>query len=346
MWQPTYEQPKVAFNDRASTARQPPVANTQFLAFAITCAATLCIALLAQSVKFIDTNAMKLFITSRIFPFLPTQPLPSSLVCLPLESACFVISFLCFKSQTQLVRMFSCSNCRGEADKNTSTVKIDFEKLVKDGEKENVAPQPPSAAKHSDAVEKQKQEMKEKEELQRREQAEKEKREQQKRDEELQKEKERKKMEEEQRELMRRLAEEQQRQRAEEKRIAEEKRQAELRRQEEERRRQEEERLRAEAEAKAKAEKERKQGKLNSFLTSAGFKEVNEQKKKSGMLSSSFTYPLHVAVKANNLEAVELLLWAGANKALKDSNKQTPSGLASKLNKKDSHKAILTALGE
>jgi len=237
----------------------------------------------------------------------------------------------------------SCNGCRPQADKKTDTVKIDFASLANSGDKENMSPQGPAATNTADAAKKQQQELKEEKERQHREQA-------------LQREKERKLQE--QQEQMRRLAEEKQRRLAEEQRKAEEQKrlqreaeQAELRRQEEERQRQEEERLkqerlRAEAEAKKRAEKEEKQRKLNGFFTSAGFKTVNEQKKKSGIVSSSFTYPLHVAVKANNLEAVELLLWAGADKAQKDSSKLTPAALATKLNKKDSHKAILAALGE
>jgi len=252
---------------------------------------------------------------------------------------------LCFKSQPQLIRMFSCNDCRGEADKNTDTVKIDFERLQNAGEKENVAPQLPSAVKHSDALDKKKQEMNETEERKRREQEYKEEQEREQREEELTKEKERHL--EKQRELMRRLAEEEQRRLGVEKRIAEEQRQLQLeaeKRQDEERRRQEEERL--QAEAKARAEKEEKQAKLHGFLTSAGFKAVHEQKKKAGIVTSGFTYPLHEAVKANNLEAVQLLIWAGADQAQKNSSKLTPAALAKKLNKKDSHKAILAALGE
>jgi len=245
--------------------------------------------------------------------------------------------------------MWSCNRCRGQADKKTDTVKIDFASLARGGDKENVAPQAPSATKHSDAVEKQKQQMREEEERQHRGQEERERLQQEK---ELKKEKER--VLQEQQDQMRPLAEEQQRRLAEEQRIAERQRQlqieaeqTELRHQEEERQRREEERLHAEAVAKEQqAAKEEKQAKLNRFLASAGFKAVNQRKKTSGLVSSGFTDPLHAAVKANNLEAVQLLLWAGADKAHKDSSRLTPAALAKKLNKKDSHKAILAALGE
>jgi len=245
--------------------------------------------------------------------------------------------------------MFSCSSCRGQADKTTDTVKIDFASLASGGNKENIAPLAPSATKHSDAVEKQKREMKVDDERQNREHEDQERQKRQQREEELQKER---KLQEQQAQ-MRHIADEKQRRLADEQRIAEEQKrlqleaeQAELRRQEEKRQRQEEERLRAEAEAKEQAEKEAKQAKLNGFLMSVGFKAVNEVKKKSGIVSSGFTYPLHAAVKTNNLEAVELLVWAGADKAQKDSSKLTPAALAKKLNNKDSHKAVLTALGE
>jgi len=237
-----------------------------------------------------------------------------------------LIRYKCIKSDSQLVRMFSCNGCRGQADKTTDTVKINLGSLATGGDKENVAPPAPSATKLSDSTEKQNHEMKEDEERQHREQEERERQKRQQWEHELQKE--------------RKLQEQQ-----EQKRLQFEAEQAEVRREEEKRQRQEEERLRAEAEAKEQAEKEAKQAKLNGFLTSVGFKAMNEQRKKSGIVSSRFTYPLHVAVKANNLEAVELLLWAGADKAQKDSSKLTPAAFAKKLNKKDSHKAILTALG-
>jgi len=245
-----------------------------------------------------------------------------------------------------------CNGCYQGADKQTDTVRIHFDNL---GEKENVFPKTPNAAAEHDALEQQKK-MKEEQEKQRRDQEEREEQERQRQEQEQ-------KLKEEQEE-MRRQAEEQRRH-AEEQRLAKElaeeqerlrceaeqaelrRRQAEeLLRQEEERRRKEEENRRAEAETKRRAEIEEKQAKLNAFLKSADFQAVNEKKKKSGIVSSSFTYPLHAAVKANNLEAVQLLVWAGANKSLKDNNKMTPEALAQKLNKKDSHKAILDVLSQ
>jgi len=146
-----------------------------------------------------------------------------------------------------------------------------------------------------------------------------------------------------------RLAEEQkqrQRQQLEEQRLAEEQRQRLVAARQAELRRQEEERAEAEAEAAQRALANVRHLKLRSFLGSIGFKDINERKTKAGLLFSSFWYPLHAAVKANNLEAVELLLLAGANTSVKNSGKLSPMALAVKLNKNNSHKAIITALGE
>jgi len=111
----------------------------------------------------------------------------------------------------------------------------------------------------------------------------------------------------------------------------------------------EEARRRAEAqkqeeEAHRRAEEARKQEEIGQFLSKNGFADVNEKKKKSGMLSSGFTYPLHVAVKAADAQVVGLLLWGGADRSLKDSAKLTPLALAQKLDKKGSHKAVMDAL--
>lgn len=227
-----------------------------------------------------------------------------------------------------------CRGCRGSSSKQNDTVKINFDGIKAAHDKENAAP---NALR--EAAEKEKQRLKERCEQ------------------EMQKELERQRLEQYEQE-QRRQAEE--RQAAEEKHRVEEQnrhreqlRKAQLEAEQAERRRQEvlrkqeEERVRAEQEeARRQAEVKAKQEKLRTFLNSHGFKSVNEQQKKKGMLSSSFTYPLHVAVKANNLEAVDLLLWAEADKTLKDSSKLAPAALAAKLDKNRSHRAVLDALGK
>merc|ERR1712019_202583 len=96
-----------------------------------------------------------------------------------------------------------------------------------------------------------------------------------------------------------------------------------------------------------KAEEGRRTEKLVAYLASAGFTSVNEKKdtKAMGMVKSGFTYPLHAAVKANDREAIELLLWGGADRSLTNSKGLTALALAAKLSKDDSHAAVITLLG-
>jgi len=119
------------------------------------------------------------------------------------------------------------------------------------------------------------------------------------------------------------------------------------RRLQEEQRAREEEQLRqqGEEEAQRRAEEARKQEQLSVFLSKHGFKGANEKKKiKSGMISSASAYPLHVAVRAADAQAVGLLLWGGADKTLQDSAKRTPLALAQKLNKNGSHEQVINSL--
>eukprot|EP00418_Pyrodinium_bahamense_P079640 CAMPEP_0179051174 /NCGR_PEP_ID=MMETSP0796-20121207/21110_1 /TAXON_ID=73915 /ORGANISM="Pyrodinium bahamense, Strain pbaha01" /LENGTH=229 /DNA_ID=CAMNT_0020747709 /DNA_START=48 /DNA_END=737 /DNA_ORIENTATION=+ len=120
------------------------------------------------------------------------------------------------------------------------------------------------------------------------------------------------------------------------------------RRLQEEQRSREEEELRQQEveEAHCRAEEARKQQqRLSIFLSKHGFTGANEKKKiKSGMISSASAYPLHVAVRAADAQAVGLLLWAGADKTLQDSAKRTPLALAQKLNKNGSHEHVIDTL--
>lgn len=132
----------------------------------------------------------------------------------------------------------------------------------------------------------------------------------------------------------------------------EERRQEEQRlaqqREEEKRVAEEEEKLQQQAIRKQleEAEKVRKRERVQQWLAKYGFSAVNEKKKKRGMLSSGYKYPLHAAVKAEDAAAIRLLLWAGADKSLEDSAKLTPLALAGKLGKKGSHKQVVAALQE
>mmetsp|Transcript_60190 Transcript_60190/g.167952 ORF Transcript_60190/g.167952 Transcript_60190/m.167952 type:complete len:94 (-) Transcript_60190:26-307(-) len=73
-------------------------------------------------------------------------------------------------------------------------------------------------------------------------------------------------------------------------------------------------------ERRARFEEQTRQRLLAAFLAAAGFSSVNEHKEKRYMLSTGFTYPLHVAVQANDAGATKLLLWGGADKQLQDSD--------------------------
>mmetsp|Transcript_108647 Transcript_108647/g.339825 ORF Transcript_108647/g.339825 Transcript_108647/m.339825 type:complete len:276 (+) Transcript_108647:401-1228(+) len=223
------------------------------------------------------------------------------------------------------VAMFSfgaCNACRGNSNQQTDTVKVSFSPKADACDKENAGPNMaiPQSPKLAEAKEEQRpREQEEAEEDRRRqealERARIEREEQQRREEE---------------ERLRQLELERQRAAEEEERRA---------REEAERQRQQEE-----EDARRRAEEARRRKLVEEFLSKNGFAGVNERKKKSGTFSSGFTYPLHAAVKAKDAQAVELLLWAGADKELKDSAKLTPLALAQKLDKKGSHKSVVDAL--
>jgi len=84
----------------------------------------------------------------------------------------------------------------------------------------------------------------------------------------------------------------------------------------------------------------RDQKKLKQFLVKNQFKGINAKRSSA----SSFTYPLHVAVSENNLNIVELLLIAGADPSLRDSNERTASDVAEMKHNNGSHDMVLAAL--
>lgn len=133
---------------------------------------------------------------------------------------------------------------------------------------------------------------------------------------------------------------------AERLRAEEEEREAEQRRKvEEEEKEKEQARLAQEQREKREKEQAELQSKLTEYLQTWGFKGLNEPKKvKTGFLSSGFSYPLHLAVKANDVPTVEFLLKVGASRELQDSSKLKPVGLARKLDKNGSHKQVIALL--
>lgn len=255
----------------------------------------------------------------------------------------------------------ACRACKGSGDKNTDTVKVDLENLA--GGKENRGP--PQQMTKETAFQKQQRAEQEEAERQRKQAEEEERRleEERARQEEARRRAEEKRRQEEEAERQRQLealrrkqAEEEEAQRlAEEeaRRIEMEKRrrQEELeRRQAEEMERQrqleeEVERKRREQEALARKQQiEQMKRQLIGFLENQGFQAPDEKKVKKGLVSSSFSYPLHAAVEAKDDKAVELLLWAGADPAVQNSKKQTPLALAQAKNKQGSHAKVIAAL--
>merc|ERR1719436_279046 len=89
---------------------------------------------------------------------------------------------------------------------------------------------------------------------------------------------------------------------------------------------------------KDRAAEARKHQLLRGFLLSFGVADVNRQKAIGrGIFRRRFTYPLHAAVGANDVEAAEALLLAGADRSLCDSEGLTPLDLAQTSDRRDSH---------
>merc|ERR1711862_519374 len=85
-------------------------------------------------------------------------------------------------------------------------------------------------------------------------------------------------------------------------------------------------------------EENEKMEKMGKWLADNGLDSATAKKIKKGMFSSSFYYPLHVAVMQDDPETVSLLLENGADKELKNSKHLTPLAQAQNLNKKDKKK--------
>jgi hypothetical protein len=103
-----------------------------------------------------------------------------------------------------------------------------------------------------------------------------------------------------------------------------------------------EERRRAKAlRRKRKAERLLAEAQLQPFLLRHGFADAKSRRQR--LLWSC--YPLHIAVREKDPEAVRLLLKAGADRNTVDSAGRTPQHLAVNLNRNGSHTAVLCAFG-
>jgi len=104
---------------------------------------------------------------------------------------------------------------------------------------------------------------------------------------------------------------------------------------------QEEERLQQGAAKTAAATLARKEAekKVGGWCKNNGFLHGMNAPKKTYKGHTKF--PLHTAVKYDNQEMVGLMLVAGAKTNVKDSNNQTPSQLAAKLNEHGSRDRVL-----
>jgi len=80
---------------------------------------------------------------------------------------------------------------------------------------------------------------------------------------------------------------------------------------------------------------------LELWLRQEKFTGVNDKRK--SMMKAK--YPLHSAVKRQDLDLVQLLMRFNADPSLEDSNNLTPKMLAEKSNKDGSYAAIIQALG-
>lgn len=94
------------------------------------------------------------------------------------------------------------------------------------------------------------------------------------------------------------------------------------------------------AKAHRKADRLEARNEVRPFLTKNGFATV---KSKKTWLWRSY-YPLHAAVKQNDVDTVRLLLKARADPQKTTSSGETPRDLAFRLNKLESHSAIIEML--
>lgn len=84
----------------------------------------------------------------------------------------------------------------------------------------------------------------------------------------------------------------------------------------------------------------REKSELEDFLFANGFEDINAKRRKNMMAE----YPLHLAVRDNNPQLVDLMLRCGASRDKTNSWARTPLSLAKKLNQKNSHLEIIRLL--
>jgi len=82
---------------------------------------------------------------------------------------------------------------------------------------------------------------------------------------------------------------------------------------------------------------------LKAFLLRNGFVSANASRHSA--LGRTY-YPLHKAVRKNNLRIVQLLLESGVDSAQRDSAGMTPQQLAQKKNWNGSHEAVISLLAK
>jgi len=247
-----------------------------------------------------------------------------------------------------------CSSCREWGDPKYNTVKVDFSQLRSSVAIDNTENQPPSNCDESTRTKEEEKEIlavaweretqrrhREWEEKQRRSS-----RQRQLLDQEQQEHKRQQMLL--QAEAMRRQIEEDERKQKEK----EELQLSEQRQEEEERRQQEAQRQAEDAKRRQvelrEAERDRKLQEIEasqgaqSWLQEHGFAHANDQQRKR----FAKVRPLHVAVQNCDLETVQLLLKAGADRKLISSKKETPLQLALRLNKKGEQSAIVAVLSD
>lgn len=84
---------------------------------------------------------------------------------------------------------------------------------------------------------------------------------------------------------------------------------------------------------------------LQAFFAATQLRTVNEKKTtKTGWLSRSFAYPLHIAVESCDVAAVKALIWAGVDQTLVDSRGLTALSLAKILDSAGSHREVIQNL--
>ncbi|CAK0812569.1 unnamed protein product [Prorocentrum cordatum] len=94
-------------------------------------------------------------------------------------------------------------------------------------------------------------------------------------------------------------------------------------------------------EVRLRVERRAKRERAAAFLREQGFAGLNARRRRRFPFCGRFTYALHAAVRLNDASVVEVLVQAGADSDLEDSDKLTPLALAFKLNRCGSHDRLI-----